>query len=232
MEIKDYQSLLVDIKARIRNAQTKAALAVNAEMIMLYWGIGKIISKLQTKQGWGATVTARLANDIRNELPEIKGFSERNLKFMVQFYKEHNSDNVFRKQPVSQLLEDVSIGKQPVSQLGNANHEKIEFMKQSVSQVPWGHNILLMQKIKEMEKRLWYIQQTILNGWSRNVLALMIKSDLYLRQGEAINNFSKTLPDPQSDLVKETLKDPYIFDFITIAQPFTERELETELINM
>ena len=216
MDIKDYQSLLTDIKARIRNAQTKAALAINAEMIMLYWDIGKTVNQLQNEQGWGATVTARLANDIKNELPELKGFSERNLKFMVQFYKEHNSDEL--------------IGKQAVSQLENTNQTNTEFVKQAVSQIPWGHNILLMQKIKEKNIRLWYVQQTVLNGWSRDVLSLMIKSNLHFRQGEAINNFSKTLPDPQSDLVKETLKDPYIFDFITIAQPFTERELETELV--
>jgi predicted nuclease of restriction endonuclease-like (RecB) superfamily len=164
-------------------------------MTMLYWDI---------------------ANDIKNELPELKGFSERNLKFMVQFYKEHNADEL--------------IGKQAVSQLENVNQANTEFMKQTVSQIPWGHNILLMQKIKEKEIRFWYINQTILNGWSRDVLSLMIKGNLHLRQGEAINNFSKTLPDRQSDLVKETLKDPYIFDFITIAQSFTERELETELV--
>ncbi len=120
--------------------------------------------------------------------------------------------------------------KQPVSQLQEDGSDKIEFRKQAVSQIPWGHNILLMQKIKKKETRLWYIEQTILNGWSRDMLSLMIKSNLHLRQGEAINNFSKTLPGAQSDLVRETLKDPYIFDFITLAQPFTERELETELV--
>ncbi|PWK80445.1 putative nuclease of restriction endonuclease-like (RecB) superfamily [Mucilaginibacter oryzae] len=216
MDIKDYQSLLTDIKARIRNAQTKAALAVNAEMTMLYWDIGKTINRIQNEQGWGATVTARLANDIKNELPEIKGFSERNLKFMVQFYKEYDSDFL--------------IGKQHVSQLESVSQINTESMKQAVSQIPWGHNILLMQKIKNKQIRFWYVQQTLLNGWSRDILSLMIKSNLHLRHGAAINNFSRTLPDPQSDLVKETLKDPYIFDFITIAQPFTERELETELV--
>jgi len=216
MNIKVYQSLLADVKVKIRNAQVRAALSVNAGMINLYWDIGRIISDLQNKQGWGATVTSRLANDIRNELPEIKGFSERNLKFMVQFYKAYS-------------LEDL-IGKQPVSQLDENNTEISEFRKQAVSQIPWGHNILLLQKLKDKNVRLWYVEQTLLNGWSRDVLSLMIKSDLHLRQGESINNFSKTLSDPQSDLMRETLKDPYIFDFITIAQPFTERELETELV--
>ena len=118
MGIKDYQSLLADIKARIRYAQTKAALAINAEMIMLYWDIGKTIKRFQSEQGWGATVVARLANDIKNELPEVKGFSERNLLFMVQFYKEYSTESL--------------IVKQAVSQLGNTNHANIEFMKQAV----------------------------------------------------------------------------------------------------
>jgi len=216
MNIKVYQSLLADVKVKIRNAQIRAALSINAGMINLYWDIGRIISDLQNEQGWGATVTSRLATDIRNELPEIKGFSERNLKFMVQFSKAYN-------------LEDL-IGKQPVSQLDENSTEISESRKQAVSQIPWGHNILLLQKFKDKNVRLWYVEQTLLNGWSRDVLSLMIKSDLHLRQGESINNFSKTLSDPQSDLVRETLKDPYIFDFITIAQPFTERELETELV--
>jgi len=234
MEIKFYQSLLEDIKTRIHKSQVKAALSANAEMIALYWDIGKLINQLQNEQGWGATVTARLANDIKNELPEIKGFSERNLKFMVQFYKELDFEPLIGKQAVSQLGESnpivMGFGKQPVSQLENDIQIRIEFMQQPVSQIPWGHNILLMQKIKNKETRLWYMQQTILNGWSRDVLSLMIKSNLHLRQGETINNFSRTLPNPQSDLVRETLKDPYIFDFITIAQTFTERELETELV--
>ncbi|MDN3579668.1 DUF1016 N-terminal domain-containing protein [Mucilaginibacter flavus] len=207
MEIKDYQSLLTDVKSKIRKAQVKAALSVNAEMIRLYWEVGKAIKKIQNEKGWGSTVVARLANDIKNELPDVKGFSERNLLFMVQFYKEYSTQN--------------SIVKQAVSQLETVNHSGSEFVKHLVSQIPWGHNILLMQKIKDIKVRLWYINQTISNGWSRDVLSLMIKSNLHLRQGEAINNFSNTLPPTQSDLVKETLKDPYIFDFITIAQSFT-----------
>jgi len=131
MNIKVYQSLLADVKVKIRNAQIRATLSVNAGMINLYWDIGRIISDLQNEQGWGATVTSRLANDIKNESPEIKGFSERNLKFMVQFYKAY-------------CLEDL-IGKQPVSQLGENNTELSKFRKQAVSQIPWGHNILLLR---------------------------------------------------------------------------------------
>lgn len=135
MEIKLYNSFLTDIKERIRSAQVKATLSANAEMITLYWDIGRAISQMQQDQGWGATVTIRLANDIKNELPEIKGFSERNLKFMIQFYKSYGFDDV--------------IGKQPVSQLPGINNQKTGFRNHAASQIPWGHNILLMQKIKK-----------------------------------------------------------------------------------
>jgi len=127
INIKVYQSLLADIKVKIRNAQIKAALSVNAGMINLYWEIGRIINDLQNEQGWGATVTTRLANDIKNELPEIKGFSERNLKFMVQFYKAYSLDDL--------------VGKQSVSQLDENSADISEIRKQAVSQIPWGHNI-------------------------------------------------------------------------------------------
>ena len=203
-----YGNLLSDIKTRIRQAQVKATLSANAEMIAMYWDVGRMIYERQQQEGWGAGVIPRLAKDIQNELPELKGFSERNIKFMVQLYKEYEAG--------------AAIGKQPVSQFEN--------MKRLVSQIPWGHNILLMQRIKDIFVRLWYMEQIIQNGWSRDTLGLMIKSGTHLRQGKAVSNFSLTLPDPQSDLVRQSLKDPYIFDFMTLTEPFNEREMETELI--
>lgn len=202
-----YSSLLTDIKKRIQQAQAKAILSVNAEMILMYWDIGRIIAHRQENEGWGASVIPRLSRDIQNELPEQKGFSERNIKFMVQLYKQYESS---------------VIGKQAVSQL--------EERKQLVSQIPWGHNILLMQKLAENDLRFWYMEQTIRNGWSRDTLAAMIKNKAHEKQGALTHNFEKTLPSPQSDLVRQNLKDPYIFDFITMSEPFVERELETELI--
>ncbi len=127
---------------------------------------------------------------------------------MVQFYKEYNVD--------------ISIGKQAVSQFKNVKH--------LVSQIPWGHNISLMQKIKDTAVRFWYMEQIIQNGWSRDILNLMIKNNVYERQGKSITNFKFTLPDLQFDLARQSLKDPYIFDFLTLTEPFNERELETELI--
>ena len=142
-----------------------------------------------------------LAQDIRNELPELKGFSERNLKLMDQFY------NIY-----ANLFNNTQIG-QPL-----------------VAQLPWAHNVLLMQAVKDEATRHWYMEQVLTHGWSCNILKLQMESSVHLRQGRAINNFQQRLPAPQSDLVQQALKDPYIFDFLTLEPLFHERELETGLI--
>ncbi|MDM8520302.1 PDDEXK nuclease domain-containing protein [Anaerolineales bacterium HSG6] len=212
--IEFYGLLLNDVKGRIRQAQLKAALSANAEMITLYWDIGRIINERQQETGWGTGVIPQLSRDLHNELPELKGFSVRNLQFMVQFFNEYPTGLPNVKQPVSHLT----------------NQPTIPELPHLVLQLPWTHNILLIQKVKDRSIRLWYMQQTLQNGWSRDTLKAMIKTDLYARQGNAITNFETRLPNPQSDLAQQTLKDPYIFDFLTLAEPFNERELETELI--
>lgn len=203
-----YTNLLGEIKARIRQAQLKATLSANAELILMYLDIGRMVFEKQELEGWGTAVIPRLSADLHNELPELKGFSERNIKFMVQLYKEYGPS--------------AEIGKQPVSQLPN--------VQQLVAHLPWGHNILLMQRIKDVPARLWYMQQTLAQGWSRDTLGQMIKSDAHQRQGAAVTNFQQRLPTAQSDLAHQLLKDPYIFDFFTLAEPFHERELETGLV--
>jgi predicted nuclease of restriction endonuclease-like (RecB) superfamily len=198
IQIEQYASLLGDIKQRIRQGQLKAVLSVNAEMLSMYWDIGEMIGQRQAREGWGTGVIPKLAKDLRNELPAVKGFSERNLRLMVQFFQEYP--------------EGPSIWQQPVAKLG------------------WAHHVVLMQKVKDRSNRFWYMQQAFEQGWGRDVLSLMIKSDLYARQGAEASNFGQTLPSPQSDLVQQMLKDPYIFDFMTLSEPFDERELETELV--
>lgn len=212
MNLNFYTSLLEDVKTRIRTAQVKAALAANAEMIGLYWDIGRIIDEKQQAEGWGTGVLPRLARDLANELPEMKGFSERNLKRMLSFYREY---------PPAE--EAAGIVPQPVAQLDN-------IAQTPMAAIPWGHNILLIEKVKDKPTRVWYMQQAVQNGWSREVLGLMIQSKLHERQGATTHNFTRHLPPPQSDLARQTLKDPYIFDFLTLTQPFTERELETGLL--
>ena len=197
-ELQHYGELLADVKSRIRQAQTRAVLAVNAELVRLYWDIGRLIARRQQQEGWGSGVIPRLAQDLHNELPEMKGFSERNIKLMVQFSREY--PDAFPATPL--------IGQPAVAQLPSA-----EIGQLPVAQIPWAHNVLLMQRVKDESARLWYMRATLENGWSRNTLAMMIDTSAHQRQGQAITNFDQLLPAPQSDLAQQTLKDPYIFDF-------------------
>lgn len=192
-----YSELLGEIKDRIRQGQTRAALSANAEMIFMYWDIGHMILKRQKEKGWGSGVIPRLSADLKNELPEVKGFSERNIGYMIRFAREYGT---------------------------------YQFLQQLVAKIPWGHNIVLMEKVKELPIRYWYMQQTIEQGWIRDTLASMIKCKVHERQGTSVNNFETRLPSPQSELVRQLIKDPYIFDFLTIEEPFHERELETGLV--
>lgn len=233
-----YKDLLYDIKNRIRQGQIKANLSANAEMLATYWDIGRMIHLRQQEEGWGKGVIPRLAMDLKNELSDLKGFSERNLKFMVQFYHEYKC-LVIGQLPVSQIDNiEVSIRQLPVSHLKNSSITKLpvsqldnnDIYQQLISLVGWAHHIILMQKVKDLPIRYWYMKQCIENGWSRDTLVSMIKSELHLRQGKIVNNFDSTLPAQQSELIKSLLKDPYIFDFMTLSEPFSERELELELI--
>jgi predicted nuclease of restriction endonuclease-like (RecB) superfamily len=207
-----YSELLGDLKTRIRQAQFKASLAANAEMILLYWDVGQMIHQRQQQEGWGAGVIPRLSRDIRNDLPELKGFSERNIGYMIRFAREYDI-SVFLQQPVAKLESSAEIVVQDL-----------------LAQIPWGHNILLMEKFKDLPIRLWYAQQVIVNGWSRDVLTSMIKNRAHERQGAAVTNFADQLPLPQSEMAQELLKDPYVFDFLTLTEPFQERELEVGLV--
>ncbi len=221
-----YGSLLTEIKDRIRQAQTRAALSANAEMIAMYWDIGRMIHQRQQMEGWGAGVIPRLAADLKNELPEEKGFSERNIKRMLAFFREYPVPEIV-PQAVAQLGDTGKVP-QAVALIGVTSvHPDLQ---QLAAKIPWGHNILLMEKVKDLPTRLWYMEQTIEQGWSRDTLAAMIKSNAHARQGQAVSNFSTRLPEPQSELARQLLKDPYLFDFLTIEEPFHERELETGLV--
>jgi predicted nuclease of restriction endonuclease-like (RecB) superfamily len=193
----EYQQLLISLKQRIRTSQIRAALAVNRELILLYWQIGREILLRQSQEGWGAKVIDRLSQDLQAEFPELKGLSSRNLKYMRAFAEAYPED---------------------------------EFVQQLVAQIPWGHNVVLLDRVKDSNARLWYAQQVTTNGWSRNILAVQIESQLYQRQGQAVTNFEATLPPDRSDLVRATLKDPYLFDFLSLGKEAQERELENALV--
>ncbi len=231
-ELAGYADLLSEVKQRIRHAQTRAVLSANREMLALYWDIGRIIIERQEVEGWGAGVLRKLAQDLKSEIPSIKGFSERNLKRMTQFYREYPGLAEIGPPLVAQFNEkSVSDKKGPPAVAPKAvSGDPSENVRRLVTRLPWAHNILLIQKIKDLPTRLWYMQQTIEQGWSRNVLQMMIENNAHERQGEAVTNFEVHLPAPQSDLAQQALKDPYIFDFLTLDKPFRERELETGLV--
>lgn len=200
--VKDYPQTLSAIKKRIKHAQVKAALSVNVELIRLYWDIGKIVVEKQENSGWGAQVIEKLGRDLQAAFPGISGFSRANMFRMKAFYTAYEKV----AQPVRQI-EDLP-----------------------VFNIPWGHNIILLQQVKNDRERIWYAEQTVENGLSRNALGDWIKSDVYKRHGKAITNFTQRLPEPQSSLAQELLKDPYNFDFLTLSADYKERELEDGLV--
>lgn len=193
----DYAALLGDLKGRIRSAQTRAALAVNRELVLLYWHIGQSILARQAQEGWGAKVIDQLARDLKAEFPELKGFSPRNLKYMQQFAAAWPDEQV---------------------------------VQQLVAQIPWGHNIALLQALKDPAQREWYARAAIQHGWSRNVLIHQIDTRLIDRQGQATTNFDRALPAPTSELAQQLLKDPYTFDFLSLHDEALERDLERGLL--
>lgn len=187
-----YDEFLQLIKERVRVAQVKAALSVNRELISLYWDIGRIISERQQSEGWGKSIVERLASDLQAEFPGIAGFSPSNVWRMRSFYVAWSGPDL--AQPVRETGGGTNLA-QPVREIGG------ESPPQAVAEIPWGHNITLIEKLKDPADRLWYAQKTIENGWSRAVLVHQIESGLYRRQGSAVSNFAATLPVPQSDFV-------------------------------
>lgn len=196
-----YTTLLQEIKQRIGEAQTLAMLSVNAELIRLYWDIGRLIDQRQQAEGWGTGFIPKLSTDLRNELPEVKGFSKRNIGYMVQFAREYGD-------PASVQQTDPGPS---VDTVGWIEMDDLSILQQLVAKIPWGHNILLLERVKDLAVRQWYMQQTIVQGWSRNTLSTMINSRLHERQGQATSNCATHLPAPQSDLVQQALKDPLVF---------------------
>lgn len=192
-----YTEWLRELKTRIQSAQQRAALAVNGELLRLYWQIGRDILERQAQAGWGAKVVDRLAYDLKMAFPELKGFSPRNLKYMRR---------------LAEAWPDP------------------EFVQQLLHKVPWFHLCTLLDKLKDPVERDFYLRASIQHGWSRSVLVMQIETEAHKRLGQALTNFERQLPKPQSDLARESLKDPYRFDFLSLGAEANEREIEAELV--
>ncbi len=202
----EYATWLKELKLKIRSAQVKATLAASSVLIDFYFDLGKSISEKEIV--WGSKFLEQLSRDLKMEFPDMQGFSVTNLKYCRLFYeyiaiRPRVGDET--KKPISPPVGD---------EFKTGLNSRIY---QVIRQLPWGHIKLLINKIKETDELLFYVAQTLENCWSRDVMALQIKSNLYARQGKAITNFKNTLPAPQSDLAQQTIKDPYTFDFLTMT---------------
>jgi len=211
---KQYKDWLTDLKHKVRHAQIKAALKVNAELLTLYWELGADLVEKQLNAKWGDGLIEQLSTDLSAEFPEMKGFSRSNLMYIKKWHLFYSQSGAIVQQAVGQLAVEPFI--QQVIAL--------------ITQIPWGHNIAIITKCKQLDEALYYVQNTLTHNWSRAVLVHQIESKLYQREGKAINNFDLTLPKPQSDLAKQTLKDPYIFDFLRLTKEYNERDLENGLV--
>lgn len=197
----DYKQWLGHIKTSFRQRQLKAAVAVNTTLLEFYWQLGgEIVEKQQLSQ-WGEGFLIQLSQDLMAEFPKIKGFSKRNLELIRQWYLYWNQDIAITQQAVAQIV-----------------------------LIPWGHNQTIINKCKVPGEALFYVNATQQHGWSRNVLIHQIESQLWQRKGNAVSNFHHTLPPIQSDLAKQSLKDPYVFDFLSLTDDVQERELEQALV--
>lgn len=229
-ELAISRDLLIEIKSRVRRAQQRAALSANAEMIRMYWDIGCLIAARQKEEGWGTGVIPRLAAALKNELPEEKGFSERNLKYMIRFAREYSLDQIAPQRVAP-------IGQQAAALLRNREETIVQqaaaqlpIPPQILFALPWFHHVVLFEKLKDLPSRYWYAREAVEQGWSRATLTTRIKSKAHERQGAAITNFDRALPEIHASLAQGLLKDPYLFDFLTLEEPFHERELETGLL--
>ncbi|MBM4056491.1 MAG: DUF1016 domain-containing protein [Planctomycetes bacterium] len=227
---KEYKDWLSEIKLKVRHTQLKAAVKVNTELLVLYWELGADIVAKQEHAKWGEGLIDRRSKDLMSEFPDMKGFSRSNLMYVKKWYLFYSKSiaivqqpvGQFTKQPVSQLPAR-KISQQPVGQIGQQ-------VIAQITQIPWGHNIAIISKCKNVKEALYYVQNTIIHNWSRSVLVHQIESGLYKREGKSVTNFALTLPKPQSDLAEQTLKDPYIFDFLSMMKKYDERDLENALL--
>lgn len=230
---QDYSLWIQDLSKRYRRSQIKASIKVNGAMLKFYWSLGRDIVAMKAESRWGSKFFKNLSKDLKEANQKATCFSEGNLKYMKNFYCMY--------QPyfeIGQQVADQFQNGKNTQQLVEQN-SKNQFGQQLADQIwkditstPWGHHMLLIDKfLSNPEKALFYIHQTVENGWSRNMLLNFIGTGLYERQGKALTNFKQTLPSEDSDLAQELTKDPYSFGFTGITKPYNERILKDALLN-
>ena len=229
----NYSGLLRQVKQRVQLAQGRAVYAANEAMLRMYWDIGGMLQKSQLTDGWGKKTLQRLAIDLKNEYSDIKGFSVRNMQCMIQFYNEYNQELTMVKS------QDSPIAQSLIAQLENGSKQIMQPMVAQLTDynftlpvihLSWAHNLIVMQQVKDVRARYWYMVQSIKNHWTTRYLQEAIKLDDYGKHGALANNFSETLPVSEAVEVKSMLKDPYIFDMLTFTKQYNERDVEIGLV--
>jgi predicted nuclease of restriction endonuclease-like (RecB) superfamily len=218
----NYIHIVNELKERIRVAQLQAQLTLNKQLVLLYWDIGNKILEEQKNQGWGSKVIDRLSHDLKLEFSNVTGLSVRNLKYMRAFadaYPYMSEEISFSDEIVQQTVAQIT---------GNKDGSII--VQQLVAQIPWGHHIQILTKLKKKDQRMFYMAKTIQNRWKREELTFQIENKLHLREGKTISNFDQTLPVEQSKRVANTFKSPYVFGLLNAAEDMRELELEQALI--
>lgn len=235
---KEYLEWIKDLGTRFRRSQIKAAVKVNEEMLRFYWELGHDIVERDAENHYGSRFFSILSHDLKEATSMTSGLSERNIRYAKDFYLLYNQEVGILQQPAAKSdLVDVTKDEEKLQQPAAKSNDTIlpqlvEQIKSEIFSVPWGHHMLLIDKCKNApQKALFFVHQTMQNGWSRNMLLNFLDTDLYERQGKALTNFSRTLPDETSDLAQELTKDPYDFAFTGITGKYNERLLKDKLLD-
>ena len=231
----EYRKFIEDLKTRVISAHISAVRAVNRDLILLYWGIGRGIVEKQKTLGWGDSVVEMVAADLRQAFPTTTGFSPRNLRSAKQLYLSY-SDPIIWLQAVAKLprgakVDNAEIWPQAAAKL--TNETAVEFLRQLVAEIPWGQNLLILNKFSDPAARLYYLRATAQFGWSRNVLLNQIKAGAYERAAteKKTHNFPLALPEHLAEQAEEMMKSSYNLEFLGIRPAVKERELEGRLIS-
>ena len=229
---KEYKNWIKDLSSRYRKSQIKAALKVNDEMLHFYYDLGKDIVRMKAESKWGSGFMKNLSSDLKEQNPDATCFSPTNLLYMKNFYLLYQTYLEITPQ-LGEKIDNNAITQQPVEQLLNKEftQQVAERIATDIFSIPWGHHMLLIDKFKKQpQKALFFVHQTVENGWSRDTLLNFIGTDLYERQGKALTNFKNTLPEETSDLAQELTKDPYNFAFTGITTKYNEQKLKEALL--
>ena len=246
---KDYTEWIKQLGTRYRRSQIKAAIKVNEEMLRFYWELGRDIVMRNAENKYGSGFMKCLSRDLKAENPDATCFSPTNLHYMKNFYLlyQRYTENPLQLAEKSMPQISPQVVEKSVHDTERSENESVEIFQQVAEKfteqvvekirhdlfsVPWGHHMILIDKFQNCpDKALFFVRQTVENGWSRDVLLNFISTDLYERQGKALTNFKRTLPDETSDLAQELTKDPYNFAFTGITGRYNERLLKDSLLN-